>query len=193
MRALSVVAGLFLFLALAAYQPAKAQFVVGAQTGYNLDVRPGEGTPGAMLVGGQAQFMIEPLPLVFNPSVDVFMTGEEEFSALQFDANVLVPFLLQAEWVTPYIGGGLAITRLGSEETQQVDGGQGLQQTTEVVESSTDYGGNIIAGVLLGAGPLRPFVTVRSTLGRHAIYGDDTNRGGEGYSVSAGVLVRFSQ
>lgn len=173
---------------------ADAQFVVGAHGGYNLDVRPetGETTSGAALVGGQVQFRIAPLPIVFNPAVDLFLSGGDEFTALQIDTNLLLPFTLENEWVTPYIGGGLAVTRL-STETTLFSPSDAAQPQQAVAESATDYGINAMAGVLLGVGPIRPFVQLRATLGSHAIYADTDGDPGEAFGISAGVLFRLSQ
>lgn len=173
---------------------ADAQFVVGAHGGYNLDVRPETGatTSGAALVGGQVQFRIAPLPIVFNPAVDLFLSGGDEFTALQIDTNLLLPFTLENEWVTPYIGGGLAVTRL-STETTLFSPSDVAQPQQAVAEGATDYGINAMAGVLLGVGPIRPFVQLRATLGSHAIYADSDGDPGEAFGLSAGVLFRLSQ
>lgn len=172
---------------------ADAQFVVGAHGGYNLDVRPemGETSAGAALVGGQLQFRIAPLPFVFNPGVDLFLKGGDEFTALQIDTNLLLPFTLENEWVTPYIGGGLAVTRLSTETA--LFSASDVQPQQAAPESTTDYGVNAIAGVLLGVGAVRPFVQLRATLGSHATYADTNGEPGEAFGISAGVLFRLSQ
>lgn len=172
---------------------ADAQFVAGAHGGYNLDVRPamGETSTGAALVGGQLQFRIAPLPIIFNPGVDLYLKGGDEFTALQIDTNLLLPFTLENEWVTPYIGGGLAVTRLSTETTLFSPSDAQPQQA--VAESTTDYGINAMAGVLLGVGAVRPFVQLRATLGNHAIYADTDGEPGEAFGISAGVLFRLSQ
>jgi len=189
-RSLCCTAALLVAL-LGAPSTADAQFVVGAHGGYSLDVRPDVGTSdaGAAVVGAQVQFRVAPLPFVFNPGLDLFLTGGDEFTALQIDTNLLLPFALENEWVTPYIGGGLAVTRLST------DGGLfgSAQDTPAPMESTTDYGINALAGVLFGVGSIRPFVQLRATLGNHAIYADEAGEPGEGFAMTAGVLFRLSQ
>ncbi len=172
---------------------ASGQFVVGAHGGYNLDVRPsgGEAGSGAAMVGAQLQFRVAPLPIVFNPAVDLFLAGDDDFTATQIDANILLPFVLDNDFVTPYIGGGFAITRLSTETT--LFGDAETQENNQLLEGTTDYGANVIAGALFGVGSIRPFAQFRATLGSHAIYADDAGTPGEGFGVSAGILFRLSQ
>jgi outer membrane immunogenic protein len=94
-------------------------------------------------------------PLIINPAFNYYMLDVEGFTLLQFDANVLYPFMLGGA-LTPYAGGGLGIL-YASFEFENVDG-----STTS--NSDTEIGLNLVGGAEYDfGGPISAFAQLRMT------------------------------
>ena len=177
---------LTLLLGLGLTQDADAQVKVGAHTGYNLDAPSEDGVAeGAFVLGGEARFRVGSLPVELNPSASYHLTGLENTSLWQFDANVLYPFGTANAVFTPYAGLGLGVTRISSETNLPVLG--------EVSRDETDYGLNLIGGATFGSGAIQPFAQAKVTFGNHAAYPNDDGEGGAGYALTGGVLFRLGR
>lgn len=175
-----------LFLIGAGVQDAQAQLRLGAHTGYNLDAPSDDGVEeGAFLVGGEARFQVANLPVVLNPSATYHLTGLDNTTLWQFDANVLYPFGTQNAVFTPYAGLGLGVSRISSEADVPLVG--------EISEDETNYGLNILGGVTFGNGPVQPFAQAKITLGEHAAYPNEDDAQGSAYALTGGVLFRLGR
>lgn len=175
-----------LLLVSAGAPDAQAQLRLGAHTGYNLDAPNDDGVEeGAFLVGGQARFQVARLPVVLNPSATYHLTGLDNTSLWQFDANVLYPFGTQNAVFTPYAGLGLAVSRISTEADVPLVG--------EIETDQTDYGLNVLGGITFGNGLVQPFAQAKITLGNHAAYPNEDAAEGSAYALTGGFLFRLGQ
>lgn len=134
---------LLAFFAVAA-APARAQFLLGAHGGYDVEVESG-------LVGVTAQLQLPNTALVVAPSVDYFFgagTDAVDETLLAFNLDAQYHFGIDNQVFTPYTGVGVSL----------------LYNDVDVVGSSTDLGAHLSGGAIFGFGNLRPFAGARVRL-----------------------------
>ena len=130
--------------------------------GYGLAVPNQVADRGSISVGAQAHFVFalkERLSLILNPDIDYYLTRpDEDVTAFQVDGNVLLGIGSTETHVNPYLGLGLALTRVsGNDDFAAFDEGGNV-------------GLNLILGSAFGAGKVRTFFQGRWTLGEHNLY-----------------------
>lgn len=144
-----------------------------AQAAIDVGIRGGGdlGDVQELFVGAEVRVSTFVLPVIIAPGVNYYFV--EEGTYLQFDANALYEFGIDNQVFTPYAGAGVGVTYAGD-----VVHGEGDDL---FIADGTDIGLNILFGLYLGTGQLRPYAQVRTKL-----FGD--------YNVTtaaAGVLYRF--
>lgn len=175
---------LLLTIGLVRAMPADGQISLGARAGYNLDAFSDSGAKeGAFTIGGEARLGLQGLPIVLNPGVDFYLNGVDNTGVMQFDANVLYPISHNNVNFTPYVGAGLAVTRVTFDPNTGLIGNLFGDQTSE-----TDIGANVLGGATFGLGAIRPFVQARITMGDHLAFMNRNGDGGPGYSLMGGLL-----
>ena len=166
---------LFLLLALLfCSATTQAQNAVGPHVGYNTGPL---GSGGEVFIGATAQVDIASLPVVINPALDYYI-GLDGVTLLQMDANALYPFEVNSELLSPYAGGGLAISYVSVEGEDF-----GLEEFGIEIDNSysnTDVGLNLVGGTFFNVGTIRPFAEARFTLGN-----------GSALSLKSGVMFAF--
>lgn len=160
---------------------ASGQIAFGVQGGYSGDTFSRHGArDGAYLLGGQARFGLEALPLILNPSFDYFFNDVRGVQTVQFDFNVLLPLARRRNAFVPYVGAGVAVTRVS------LDG----PPLPPIERAETNRGLNLLGGAVMGRGPVRLFAQARYTRGRHRLYLHTDRRRGTGLAFSGGLLLR---
>ena len=149
-------------------QPLESQ----AQTGIDVGLRGGGdlGEVEGLFVGGEVRLSTQALPVIIAPGINYYFVEEGTF--LQIDANALYEFGIDNQVFTPYAGAGVGIS-YANEVVVDDDGGQADLD-------GTDIGANILFGLYLGTGQLRPYAQVRTKFG-----------GTEVTTAAAGILYRF--
>ena len=155
--------------------PSQAQNAVGPHVGYNTG--PFAGSGGEVFIGAAAHVAIASLPVVINPAIDYYI-GLDGITLLQVDANALYPFEVNSELLSPYAGGGLAISYVSVEGEDFGLGDFGIEIDNSY--SNTDVGLNLVGGTFFNVGNLRPFAEARFTLGN-----------GSALSLKSGVMFAF--
>lgn len=148
----TVITLLFAFGVMIFAQSASAQFQIGPRVGYELD------EVGALGVGADLRFSPPALPIAINPTFDYYFLDDDEFGGAdvwQANINALYNFGIANQVFTPYVGAGLALTRVTL----------GNRAAFGLNESSTEAGANILVGAEFGFGAMRPFVQAQTTLG----------------------------
>lgn len=111
-----------------------------------------------VFLGVDGRFSVDLSPgqaLIINPALNYYLIDADGFTLLQFDANVLYPFMLDGAF-TPYAGGGLGIL-YASVEFENADG-----STTS--SSDTEVGLNLMGGAEYNfGGPISGFAQLRMT------------------------------
>lgn len=175
---------LLLAIGLVRAMPADGQISLGARAGYNLDAFSDNGAEeGAFMLGGEARLGLQELPIVLNPGVDYYLNGVDNTSVMQFDANVLYPISHNNVNFVPYVGAGLAVTRVTFDPNTGLIGSLLVDKSSE-----TDVGANVIGGATFGLGAIRPFAQARITIGDHLAFMNRNGDGGPGYSLMGGLL-----
>ena len=168
-------------------QAAQAQVEFGLQGGYSFDAFHQDGVEeGAYMLGAQARFGLEGLPIIINPSFDYYFNDIEVVNTFQFNINGLIQMGHRRSEFRPYFGLGLGVTRVA------VDGGS-LFATPRFAANDTDYGMNLVGGATLGRGPMRLFLQVRHTLGHHLTFVDEAREKSGGLALMGGLLFRVSR
>lgn len=164
--------------------PAAGQIRLGPRVGYNLDAFTDSGAEeGAFTLGGEVRFPLRGIPIILNPGADYYFNGLDDTNVWQFDANVLYPISHENMVFTPYVGAGLAMTRVS------FDPDTGLLGRLIGEDNETDFGLNLLGGATFGFGTLRPFAQAQITLGDHLAFMNRNGDGGPGYALIGGVLV----
>lgn len=169
LRAWIAALALLLAFGLAAQPQAKAQMDNGSST--TIKIGPRIGIPvgdvsdigGSLFFGADGRVQTEGLPdeVVISPSADFYLTddfGGSSLTILAVDLNGLYEFQVETPTLVPYLGGGLAITRIS------VDASGSL-----VDPSSTEVGLNLVGGARFPVGPVEPFAQVNFTAGADRI------------------------
>jgi opacity protein-like surface antigen len=186
MKNLTRTFALLCFLALAAGSAqAQAQVSLGVQGGYNLDAFTDQGAEeGTYHLGAQVRFGLAQTRLVLNPSVDYFFNHIEDANTFQVNGDVIAPLGINNTVFTPYVGLGLAVTRVSFNSDAPIVG--------DLLESDeTDLGLNVLGGATFGTGPVQPFAQARITFGNHLAFVNDDGQAGPGYALMGGVLFRL--
>ena len=144
-----VIAALALALAIVLPVQSHAQWALNAHGGYDLDAEE-------FLIGASVEFSIPGaaiagVPLTFAPGFDYYpgLDGASYF-VMDFDAHY--PF--QAKGMTPYVGGGMYISRVS------------IDLPTFGSVSDTNVGLNLKGGASFGtSSKVRPFTEARLRLG----------------------------
>jgi opacity protein-like surface antigen len=119
---------------------------IGPRVGYDIDQL------NELFVGADVRLDVATLPVIINPAFDYYFV--DGFDLYQLSINALYTFGINNTAFTPYVGGGLGITRTSVDTgVDFIDG------------SNTDIGLNIVGGAEFGFGNLRPFVQAQLTLG----------------------------
>lgn len=134
---------------------------VGVVAGYDFDRE----LPLAGVDGRFTFALGSPLALSINPAFNYYFTGRSEFfgasaetTLLQFDLNALLHLALGAV-VTPYVGGGMALTYV---ESRFVDGNDNVISS----EDDTRVSPNVLVGATFDTGSaLSPYLQGRMTFG----------------------------
>jgi len=117
-----------------------AQVRLGANVGYNLDAE-------RWFVGGQLRYGTPSLPITFNPSLEVQLDVPGA-SIWELDVNGIYHIGRNyTTTFTPYFGAGLGVLYVNPE--------------SDLVDSNTELGLNLVAGADFGSGSLQPFVEAR--------------------------------
>lgn len=122
--------------------PAQAQTDVKIGPRIGIPVGDISDIGGNFLLGADARFMTNALPVVPNVSFDYYTGFDESLYAV--DLGVLYEFGVSNAAFTPYSGGGIGITASGN---------------------NTEVGLNIVGGVRFLLDPVEPFVQVNTTVG----------------------------
>ncbi len=144
-----VIAAVALALAIALPVQGNAQWSLKAHGGYDLDAEE-------FLIGAGVEFSIpgaaiSGVPLTFAPGFDYYPGIDgASFFVVDFDAHY--PF--QAKGMTPYVGGGMYISRVS------------VDFPTFGRASDTDFGLNLKGGATFGtSSQVRPFTEARLRVG----------------------------
>ena len=166
-RFLSIFAlGAALLLAQPLESQAQAAIDVGIRGGGDL------GDVEGLFVGGEVRVSTFALPVIIAPGINYYFVEEGTF--LQFDANALYEFGVDNQVFTPYAGAGVGVSYANEVLVDDDDGSADFYD-------ETDIGANILFGLFLGTGQLRPYAQVRTKL-----FGSINVT-----TASAGVLYRF--
>ncbi len=129
---------------------AQAQVEIGPRLGFDLI-----GDVEEFFVGADARLDLAALPVILNGAFDIYLVGENlDFWQLSF--NAFYEFGLANVAFSPYVGGGIGISRT-SRDFDLGDFGNGA--------SDTDVGLNLIGGATFGFGSLKPFAQAQITFG----------------------------
>lgn len=170
-----LVASLILGLSVLVPLPAEAQTSVKVGPRLGIPVGDVSDVGGNLFLGADARISGGSLPVVFNPSFDVYLMDDvsgtsSSPSVFAVDLNALYEFGVDNQAFTPYAGGGIGITRYSSDVEAF-----GLEGET------TNVGLNIIGGARFPLGTLEPFVQFNVALG------GDLGRAG----IVGGLLFRL--
>ncbi len=165
----------------------QAQLSLGVEGGYNLDTFSDKGiADGSYLLGGQARFGLEGLPIIINPNGNYYFASLDGVDVFQLNADILFPFGVENTTFTPYVGAGFGMTRVNYDSDLPLVG--------DMLDSKeTDFGANLIGGATFGNGPVHPFVQARVTLGNHLAFLNEDGSGGPGYMVTGGLLFNVGR
>lgn len=155
--------------------PAQAQVAFGPQVSYGTDSDLGVGARVELPVGGMitqdAGSMMAGLKAIgsfdwffLDCDDDAFGGVEVDCSYWEANVNGAVPFVIEGQGFSPYLGAGLNIAQVAVE-------------VGDFDESETEIGVNILGGLNFPLGGLAAFAEGRIELG-----------GGEQFVISAGVL-----
>lgn len=120
-------------------------------------------TGGNLFFGADGRIQTAGLPdeVVISPSVDFYLTddfGGSSLTILAADLNGLYEFQIENPVLVPYLGGGLAITRISVDASGSI-----------VDPSSTEVGLNLVGGARFPLGSVEPFAQVNFTAGADRI------------------------
>ncbi len=131
---------------------ARAQIEIGPRLGFDLT-----GDVEEFFVGVDARLDLPALPVVLNGAFDIYLV-EENLDFWQLSFNALYEFGIANVVFSPYVGGGIGISRTSRDFDLGVFGN--LSPT-----SHTDVGLNLIGGATFGFGSLKPFAQAQITFG----------------------------
>lgn len=158
-RLCSLAVAFILAVGLMAPTPAEAQ--TNVELGPRLVIPAGDVADlgGNLGIGADARISSASLPVVLNPSFDLYFTDDfngvdQSFYAI--DLNALYEFGVDNEVFTPYAGGGLAITNWSVD----INDGPGITDP-----STTEVGLNIVGGARFLLGRVAPFAQLNATVG----------------------------
>ncbi len=149
-----VIAAAALALAIALPVQAHAQWALNTHAGYDLDAKE-------ILIGAGVEFSIpgvaiSGVPLTFAPGFD-FYPGIDGVSYFVMDFDAHYPF--QAKGITPYIGGGMYVSRVSVD----------IPSFGSV--SDTNVGLNLNGGASFGtSSKVRPFTEARLRMGNGSTF-----------------------
>lgn len=151
--------------------PSEAQAQTDIKIGPRLGIPLGDVSDGGgnLFFGVDARIDSDAVPVVLSPSFDYYLTDVDNLSYIAVDLNGLYAFDIDSEGVSPYAGGGLAITRSSVDVPDALGGGS---------SSSTDIGLNLVGGARFMLDPVEPFVQLNAGIG-----GDVTRLG-----LTGGIL-----
>ena len=129
---------------------ARAQIEIGPRLGFDLI-----GDVEEFFVGVDGRLDLAALPVVLNGAFDIYLV-EENFDFWQLSFNALYEFGVANVAFSPYVGGGIGISRT-SLDFNLGDFGNDA--------SDTDIGLNLIGGATFGFGSLKPFAQAQITFG----------------------------
>lgn len=149
-----VIAATALALAIALPVQAHAQWAINTRGGYDVDAKE-------ILIGAGVEFSIpgvaiSGVPLTFAPGFD-FYPGIDGVSYFVMDFDAHYPF--QAKGITPYIGGGMYVSRVSVD----------IPSFGSV--SDTNVGLNLNGGASFGtSSKVRPFTEARLRMGNGSTF-----------------------
>ncbi len=129
---------------------AQAQVEIGPRLGFDLI-----GDVEEFFIGADARLDLAALPVVLNGAFDIYLV-EENLDFWQLSFNAFYEFGLANVAFSPYVGGGIGISRT-SLDFDLGDFGNDA--------SDTDIGLNLIGGATFGFGSLKPFAQAQITFG----------------------------
>ncbi len=129
---------------------ARAQIEIGPRIGFDLI-----GDVEEFFIGADGRLSLVALPVVLNGAFDIYLV-EENLDFWQFSFNALYEFGIANVAFSPYVGGGIGISRT-SLDFDLGDFGNDA--------SDTDVGLNLIGGATFGFGNLKPFAQAQITFG----------------------------
>ncbi len=129
---------------------AQAQVKIGPRLGFDLT-----GDIEEFFVGVDTRLDLLALPVVLNGAFDIYLV-DENFDFWQLSFNALYEFGLANVAFSPYVGGGIGISRTSLD----LDLGEFGNDA-----SDTDVGLNLIGGATFGFGSLKPFAQAQITVG----------------------------
>ncbi|MFQ5570629.1 MAG: outer membrane beta-barrel protein [Rhodothermales bacterium] len=149
MNKMSVLVLLMGVFAVAGMQDARAQTQIdfGPRIGFDIG-----GDLEEFFIGADGRVGVASLPVLFNGTFDFYFVDNVDI--FQFSINALYEFGISNEAFTPYVGGGIGISRISTDDDFGI-----------FDRSTTDTGLNLIGGATFGFGNLKPFAQAQITFG----------------------------
>jgi hypothetical protein len=169
LRTITAVLALFTAFGLAAQPQARAQMNSDGSSTIKIGPRIGipvgdvSDTGGNLFFGADGRIQVGGLPdgVVVSPSADFYLTDDFAGSSLTIvavDLNGLYEFQIESPTLVPYLGGGLAITRISVDASGSF-----------VDPSSTEVGLNLVGGARFPLGSVEPFAQLNAAVGAERV------------------------